>query len=182
MNCNFHLAILLFFFSSISVFSQDNAARIQTIKTMYSDIVELEKSIDTVKQCKTGKKTNYEGFGNSDSEKYPFEQTAMKCTFTNGYSTLTGNFSGYEWGAKTIFYYKNDALFFVFSDQGAESCIFEYRIYYDTAGKVIKMLEKSNDCGGEVPTKNVEVKDAVEQKRILENIAKDRTEILEMLK
>lgn len=175
------IAILFFCFISFFALSQGNTARIQEIKTMYTDIIQLEKSIDTSKQCKLGKKINYEGF-DSNSEKYPFEQSASKCTFTKGYSTLTGNFSGYEWGEKSVFYYKNDALFFVFAEVGSESCFSEYRIYYDIKGTAIKILEKSNDCNGEHPTKNVEVMDAAEKKRLTDKINKDHDDILEMLK
>lgn len=177
-----HSLIAILFFSFISFFalSQDNTARIQEIKTMYTEIIQLEKSIDSSKQCKTGKKINYEGFGDN-SEKYPFEQSASKCTLTKGYSTLTGNFSGYEWGDKTIFYYKNDLLFFVFAEAGAESCFSEYRIYYDSKGIPIKILEKSNDCNGEDMTKNVEVIETAEKKRLTDKINKDHADILEML-
>jgi hypothetical protein len=177
------LAILLFNFISLPCFSQNNDnERILSIKSMYKDVTLLEKSIDSAKQCKTGKKINYDSFGNSDSEKYPFEQLASKCSFKNGYTTLTGNFSGYEWGDKTIFYYNENDLFFVFTEGGAESCYSEYRIYYNTKGTPIKILEKSNDCNGEHPTNNVEIMDKNEQKRIIDKINKDHTDILEMLK
>lgn len=176
------IAIFLFNFIPFSSFSQNtDSDRILAIKTMYNQITLLEKSIDSAKQCKTEKKTLYESFGDN-TEKYPFEQSALKCVFTNGYNTLTGNFSGYEWGDKTIFYYKENDLFFAFTEGGAESCYSEYRVYYNTKGTPIKILEKSNGCSGELPTNNVEIIDTNERKRILDKINKDRADILEMLK
>lgn len=180
MNPTIRNLILLFLLISNSAFSQDNASRVQEIKTMYSELTELQKAIDH-KQCKKGKKTTYESF-DSNSEKYPFEQTAEKCTLTKSYSILTGNFSGYEWSDKTIFYYKNNELFFVYAEQAAESCYSEYSIYYNTKGGIIKVLEKSNDCNGELPTKNVELTDAAAQKHILDRVNEDLNEVMEMLK
>jgi hypothetical protein len=171
---------IFFFLNSHQGFSQDNAARIQEIKTMYSEIVELQKNTDQ-KQCKTGKKTTYESLESSTTG-FPFEQTAEKCTLKNNYSIIKGNFKGYEWGNDIFFYYKNNNLFFVYSEGGAESCYSEYRIYYDIKGNVIKILEKSNDCSGETPVKNTDITEPEEQKRILLRVNEDLAAATEMLK
>lgn len=174
-----YLTVFLLFLTH-SVLSQDNSKRVQEIKTMYSEINELEKTIDH-KQCKTGKKITHESL-TSDTSGYPFEQTAEKCLLKNNYSIIKGNFTGYEWAADIWFYYKNSELFFVYTERGAESCYSEYRIYYDTKGSFIKILEKSNNCSGDYAEKNVELTDAEDQKRILTRINEDHAELMEMLK
>jgi len=173
--------VLFFFIKAVNpVFAQDNNARITEIKKMFGEAIQLENSGDST-ACKTGAKTIYQGFDDS-SEKMPFKHSCKVCTYSGGYKIYTGDFNGYEWFSKSIFYFKDDRLFFVFSEGGAESCAWEYRIYYDQKGNVIKILEKSNDCTGEVPDKSQEIKDPTEKKRILDEANNDFNAILEMLK
>lgn len=172
--------VFIFINAVFPVFAQDNDARITEIRKMYAEAIQLENSGDST-ACKTGTKTIYQGFDES-SEKMPFKHSCNLCDYPGGYKIYTGDFNGYEWYNKTSYYYKDEKLFFIFSEGAAESCAWEYRIYYDQKGNAIKILEKSNDCTGEVPDKSQEIKDPTEKKRILDEANNDFNAILEMLK
>ena len=174
------IGLFFFMMAGISVFAQDHAARIAEIRKMYGKARQLENSGDST-ACKTGTKTIYQGFDDS-SEKMPFKQSCKECHYSGGYKIYAGEFSGYEWFSKSIFYFKDNKLFFLFSEGGAESCAWEYRIYYDKDGIAIKILEKSNDCTGEEPDQSKEINDPSERKRILDEANNDFNAILEMLK
>jgi len=146
---------------------------------MYGEAIKLESTEDS-SGCKTGTKTIYEGFDEA-SDKIPFKHSCKECRYSGGYKIVSGEFRGYEWFNKTIYYFKDDKLFFIFSDGGAESCAWEYRIYYDKDGNAIKILEKSNDCTGEEPDKSKDIIDSLEKKRIIDEVNNDYNAILEML-
>ena len=164
----------------ISCYSQDNSSRILDIKKMYGEVNKLSNA-NTSKQCKTGTNTSYEGF-DENSEQVPFEQTAELCHISKEYSTYRAKFCGYEWASETIFYLKNNKIFFVFQSTGAESCSDEYRAYYDINGKIIKILNKSNECNGDTPSISSEIKDKEEMKRIQIDINSDFSKVVEMIK
>jgi hypothetical protein len=162
------------------LYSQDNSGRILEIKKMYGDIIKLSAEI-TTKQCKSGKVINYESF-DENSEKMPFEQVAELCTISKDYTTYKSNFCGYEWRNETIYYLNDNKIFFVLIASNAEACSNEYRIYYDIAGNIIKILNKANDCDGEKPIKSSEVTDKTEIKNIVDRINADYKKLLELLK
>lgn len=175
------IAIVIFLFTiPLLSFSQDYSVRIQEIKKMYTDIIQLEK-IEGFDKCKTGDKITYEGFS-PESEQMPFKQISKKCDFSGHYTIYIGEFIGYEWDEKIIYYYENEKLFFVFIEQGAEACASEYRVYYDLNGNIIKVLQKSNDCDGEKPAISIEVKDKSEKENLLLQIDSNFLQILEMIK
>jgi hypothetical protein len=175
--------IIIFFllnFVSMSCYSQDNSNRILEIKKMYGDIININNS-NNAKQCKTHKIINYEGFDET-SEKMPFDQIAEHCKVSNEYNTYKAKFSGYEWNNETIFYLKDNKIFFVFISSSSEACSNEYRLYYDLTGKVIKILNKSNDCNGDKPIKSSEIIDKDQAKGIVEGINTDFNKALQILK
>ena len=147
---------------------------------MYAEAIQLENSGDST-TCKTGSKTIYQSFDDS-SDGIPFKHSCKECSYSGGYKIYTGDFNGYEWYNKAFYYFKDGKLFFIFSEGAAESCAWEYRIYYDQNGNTIKILEKSNDCTGEEPDKSTEISDPLEKKRILDEANNDFNAILEMLK
>ena len=162
-------------------FSQENTPRILEIKKMYGEIIKLSTS-NTSKQCKSGKRTDYEGL-NEESKKFPFPQTAELCRLSKDYSTYHAKFCGYEWHSDTTYYLKDNKIFFVFSSSNPESCKSEYRVYYDLNGKVIRILQKSDpDCDGSVASENsIEIKDKVEMKSIVNSINSDFSKLLKIL-
>lgn len=171
----FTLLITIIFNISYSI-AQDFSKRIQAIKKMYTEAVNLEKQ-DAVK-CKSSKKTVYD-----KPYTESFEHTAKKCEYTNGYTIITGKFPLHEAGENYTYYFKNNQLFFIFSFYGAECCIQEDRLYFDTTGNVIKILEKDNgcDCNAEL-SDNIEIKDKTHKKEIKDKALSRLKEIRIMLK
>ena len=169
------LLLLICVFTLISrIHSQTKEERVKEIKAMYADVMKLEKS-EGFKNC--NKKTEFETEQNTE-----FQQKAMKCNYSNNYSIAVGEFSGWEWDAKTIFYYKNKKLFFVFVKQNAEACATEFRVYYDNSETPIKYLEKTNDCSGDDPSKQTEVKDQSRKNEISKLLKDDLAKINRILK
>jgi len=171
------LLISIFLLINNSIFCQDKAARIAEIKKMYAEATELSLK---KKDCESGKKIEYEGFDEA-SEKMPFEQTAEKCKLANNYVSISASLQGYEWNINVTYYYKNEKLFFVFISNGAEACFVEYRVYFDENQKIIKLLEKSNDCDGGDLKKNNEITDAKEFDETMQLIEQNKIKIDEIL-
>ena len=175
MKLLFLLSIFIIYVNTI--LSQDKNARISEIKKMYSEATTLSLK---KKDCISGKKIEHEGFDEA-SEKFPFEQTAEKCKLGNNYVTIAASLNGYEWNSNISYYYKNDKLFFVLLSNGAEACIVEYRIYFDENQKIIKLLEKTNDCdGGELKSNN-EITDVKEFEETFQLIEQNKNKIDEIL-
>lgn len=175
MKLSFLISFFLFVINSI--FSQDKTARITEIKKMYAEVNELSLK---KKDCFSGKKTEYDSFDEA-SEKIPFDQTAEKCKLGNNYVTISASLNGYEWNSNVSYYYKNDKLFFVFISNGAEACMVEYRIYFDENQKIIKLLEKSNNCDGGDLKNNNEITDAKEFDETMQLIDQNKIKIDEIL-
>lgn len=141
----------------------------QTIDERIAEIKEMYKAVQNTKEkkeCKEAVKITMEGF-DDESEQFPFENTASECNYATGYTVKEINLYGYEWAETTKFYYKNGILFFAFSEGGAEACIYEYRVYYDNAGEVIRVLVAENECTGDAPgeSKDVTGQEAADQAR-----------------
>ncbi len=176
MNKNLIILILLFVVNI--VLSQQKDIRIKEIKKMYTETNSL---ISKKKECISGKIIEYEGF-DENSEKFPFDQIAESCKLENNYKTISASFNGYEWNCNMSYYLKNDTVFFVLMSTGAEGCISEYRIYFDSVGEIIQLLEKSNECDGNSPLTNKEIKDAKQIENIKTIIMHNRSKIDEILK
>jgi hypothetical protein len=168
-------SITFFFLANFicaTCYSQDVASRILEIKKMYAEVIKLSKP-NISKQCKKGKKTFYEGdfeIGTIEEGRSRVEQTAERCHISKEYTIYKAKFSGHEWYSDIIYYLKNNKIFFAYLSAGAESCIYEYRVYYDLNENIIKILKKSNDCDVYSPLKSSEIKDKAEIKRIYDNI------------
>jgi hypothetical protein len=175
MNVTFIIIVLLISFNTL--FSQEKTGQLEEIKKMYLEAIDLSKKN---KECFSGKKIEYEGF-DDNSEKFPFEQTVEKCKLQNNYVTITADLKGYEWSSKVNYYYKNNKLFFVLVSNGAEACIVEYRIYLDENEKIIKLIEKSNDCEGGELNNNSEITDASEIDETNQLIEQSKNKIDEIL-
>ena len=171
------LIIGIFFLESFAGFSQDKTARIAEIKKMYAEVNELSLK---KKDCISGKKTEFDSFDEA-GEKIPFDQNAEKCKLGNNYVTISASLNGYEWNSNVSYYYKNDKLFFVFISNGAEACMVEYRIYLDENQKIIKLLEKSNDCDGGDLKNNNEITDTKEFEETMQLIEQNKIKIDEIL-
>lgn len=121
--------------------------RIIQIKSWYKEMMSLKtKSNECVTDTIITMEKAFE-----EMDEIEFEQVGRACNLENGFSYLEGEFYGYEWATTTTFYYKNNQLFFAYSRGGAEACAFEYRLYYDMNGEVLRITEKTNDCDGEIP-------------------------------
>ena len=156
--------------------AQNTSIRIQEIKKMYAEAIDLEKQ-GSIK-CKSEKKTAYD-----KPYTEPFEHTVKKCEYNNGYTILKGNFPLHESGETYVYYFKNNQLFFVLCTNGAECCNQEDRLYFDAKGNIIKILERNNncDCNAELGS-NTDVTDKTYKKEIKDKAMSRLKEIRTMLK
>lgn len=151
--------------------------RISEIKTWYE---EAQKSLSsTSKVCKNNEE---KWMANLDKDNtMEFTNKAQECTLPNGIKVYTGEFNGYEWQQKFIYYFKNDKLFFVYYESAAESCYDENRIYYDENQKPIQFLFKTNDCDGNDATDNKKIEDEKQQNDLIKIVDKHIVEIKRIL-
>lgn len=149
--------------------------RIAEIKDLYASIQKADKS---KQKCSSWKSITKDGL--DMNMQFPFENTAEECTLPGGlrYQTLERN--GYEWSETSHFYYKDDALFFVFIDGGAEACGYQYRIYYDMEGEIIRVLSSENDCDGDDVGKPTEVVDEKKRKEILKTLLRCQKDFMDI--
>jgi len=153
--------------------------RILEIKDFYSKI---QASPNQNKNCINKSKTTYEGFGgDDDDEKYPFENKAKECQLEDGLMFQRVDLGGYEWGETCNFYYKDGKCFFVFISGGAEAYGYEYRVYYNREGDVIRVLLAENDFDGEEVSASIEVTDNKKKKEILDAVAYAEKEVKSIL-
>ncbi len=173
------ITILFLLFAGITqCLSQEKLLRIAEIKKWYAEIIQLNNTSKS-KQCKKGKMIEYSMA--NDSKKYPFEQTAEFCQISKEYSTYHAKFQGHEWSCETAFYLKDNTFFFVLMPCGAEGSADEYRIYYDDKGKIIKILNNTNEESGSENLKSVEITDKTEIKRITDDVNTDFKKVLKIL-
>jgi hypothetical protein len=144
---------------------QTDDQRIAEIKTLYAQIQNADKK---QQKCTRHSLTTYDGL--MESEQYPFENTVEECRLPKGlkYRTLTVN--GYESSITAHYYFQDGHLFFIFVDGGAEACAFQYRLYYDRKGALIRILSAENDCDGDAPGKQQEVKNPQKREEILSTL------------
>ncbi len=151
--------------------------RISDIKTWYD---EAQKSrATTSKHCKNNEE-NWKANLDKDTE-MEFINKVQECILPNGITVYSGEFNGYEWQQKFSYYFKNDALFFVYYQSAAESCYEENRIYYDQNKTPIQFLFKSNDCDGNEATDNKKIEHRKQQKDLIKIVDKQIVEIKRIL-
>ena len=147
--------------------------RIIEIKELYS---EIQRAPNKEHNCISASETR-----NDELREYSFENTAKECQLADEFMYQQVNLIGYEWGETTTFYYKEDQCFFVYLTGGAEACGYEYRVYYDRTGEVIRVLLAENCDGGDVGSSD-EVTDEKRKKEILSSIANSEKELRTILK
>ena len=177
----FYLVLFGLFYCFVPAAAQEKNPRILEIKTMYAEVNKLNAG-NAGKSCKNAKMTEYSGFS-PDSEQLPFEQTAKRCKLSNGYEYVEGKFRGYEWGEDYFFYRRNGSVFFVFIQSNVEACSDEIRVYFDTSGRIIRLLEKTNDCIGErEPFSSKEETSEEAKRQMLQKVSDSYEKALNMLK
>jgi hypothetical protein len=138
--------------------------RILEIKALYAKV---QGATDKNKNCMSDTKTSYGGMEGG----YPFENTAKECQLQDDLMYQEVYLNGHEWGESTHFYYNEGKRFFTYLTGGAEACGYDYRVYYDQKGEVIRVLVAENDCDGEEVPNSIEVTDEKRKKEILASIA-----------
>jgi hypothetical protein len=128
--------------------------RINDIRAWYSQIQNLG-----LKNCKQKTRVKYDSFS-PETEKMPFDQVASRCKLTDEFELIEGNLSGYEWSYTVHIYKKNQKVFFIFIEGGAEGWSYERRYYCDKDENVIRHLEREAEGGEEVrgPQKEMKIK------------------------
>ena len=114
---------------------------------------------------------------NDELRDYPFENTAKECQLADAFKYQQVNLNGWEWTETTTFYYKEDQCFFVYLKGDAEACGYEYRVYYNREGGVIRVLLAENDCDGEEVGSSIEVTDEKRKREILNSIDNSKKEL-----
>lgn len=150
--------------------------RIQEIKKLYASI---QRSPSVNSNCVSKAKTtmNYDVI----EEGIPFENTAKKCQLEDNLMYEQVRINGYEWSETCTFYSKNDQQFFAFLSGGAEACGYDYRVYYNRDGEVIRVLLAENDCDGQEVSEPFEVTEAKRKKEILDAIGSAEKELNSLL-
>ncbi|NVK66717.1 MAG: hypothetical protein HWE22_19145 [Flavobacteriales bacterium] len=156
--------------------SQTVGERIDEIKQLYAQI---QASPNQNKNCINKSKTviNYDIM----EEGFPMTNKAKSCQLEDDLKYEQIELNGYEWGETTSFYYHEGKRFFVYTSGGAEGCGYEYRIYYNTDGEIIRMLEARNDCDGKEVSASVEVQKEGQKEEILNTIEHAEKELKELL-
>ena len=140
--------------------------RINEIKELYAQI---QSSSNKTNNCKNKAKTtiNYDVV----EEGIPFENKAKECQLEDGLMYQQIVLNGYEWSETASFYYKDGQRFFTYVSGGAEAYGYDYRVYYDRNGEVIRVLLAENDYDGEEVSAPFEVTEAGRKKEILDAVA-----------
>lgn len=132
--------------------SQNVDARVQQIRKMYGEAnTQFEANRD---RCDIVSEPYVEdlGFG-----PYETTHTFRYCILEQGYTVLEAAYEYYEAEAKTVFYFKDGQLFFVYAYSAGEACEQEERFYFSSTEKPIRYLLRSNDCEGSELGNNKEV-------------------------
>ena len=139
--------------------------RIQEIKTLYKEFQGFEGE----RECKTATTTIYDGFYEDDQ--FPFENVAKECKTETDFLVKEVTLNGYAWAEHTSFFYKDDMLFFAFTEGGAEACAYEYRVYYSKENEVIRVLAAENDCEGNDIGSSEDVTEGKKRNEVLNSVA-----------
>lgn len=150
--------------------------RIREIKALYAKI---QASPNQNKDCTNKSKTtiNYDII----EEGFPMTNKAKSCNLEDGLNYKQVELNGYEWGETTSFYSRNGKRFFAFTQGGAEGCGYEYRVYYNESGEIIRMLCARNECDGQEVSASVEVTKKAEKEEILNTLANAEEELKTLL-
>lgn len=148
---SFYLAIPLFFIVIGNVNSQSTEDLVTNIRRQYNEVTAMENNSAA---CQKGSRTNLE-----NNIKFP--QSSKKCNYSSGYSIITSKFEGWEWGATAKYYFKNGSIFFAYVNYYNVCGQKDFRIYYNN-GRVIRALEKVDDCTDKPQNKNLTVTDRAE--------------------
>ncbi|MDG1332263.1 MAG: hypothetical protein P8P74_08025 [Crocinitomicaceae bacterium] len=150
--------------------------RIKEIKELYAQI---QSSPNQNKDCTSKAKTtiNYDVI----EEGIPFENTAKECILENDLKFQQVVLNGYEWSETVSFYFKDDQRFFSYVSGGAEAYGYDYRVYYDKDGEVIRVLLAENDYDGQEVSAPFEITEEGRKKEILNAVAYAKKELDKLL-
>lgn len=156
--------------------AQTVAERIAEIKALYAKI---QSSANQTNACTHKSKTviNYDII----EEGFPMTNKAKSCQLEEDLSYEQVELNGYEWGETTSFYYHEGKRFFVFTNGGAEGCGYEYRVYYNPDGEIIRMLMSQNECDGREVSAPFEVTKEDQKEEIIRSITYAEKELKELL-
>ena len=98
----------------------------------------------------------------------------------SGLSVITCNYSDWEWGQTISFFQKEGEVYFVFIVSNDVSGTTELRVYYDRAGRLIRLLEKSNHETGKM-SDNVKITDTGRKREVNEYVQEKLVEAKNML-
>lgn len=166
------LGLLLIFCSFISITNSNAQSvedRVKQIRSMYAAVNDLHKS-GAGYDCKKGSTRNR---AEVEYVNDVYTQRANRCYYPNGYSKLSLNFEGWEWRTDGEYYYKDGRLFFVYLVRNSACGTRTYRLYYNNAGRIIRVLQQFNDCSEEVQGKNLEVYNSAAIAEIAEGVNRD---------
>jgi hypothetical protein len=129
------VAILIGSFNANAQTSTTNKARIAEIKKWYAEIQTIG-----LKNCKTKKYVNTDGFTNE--QEYKFDQKIQVCQLNNLYQVTKCQFTGHEWAGDVIIYRKNNSVFFVLIKGASEGYLYERRYYCNQDEILIQQLDR----------------------------------------
>lgn len=112
--------------------------RIQQIKEWYEEATELEKNPVDVKRAK---------FDDRDQGGSAAQQ-CKQLKLRNGFEILISKEDGHEYETNAKYYYKDENLFFAYVSGSNVEGRYQLRFYFSENGKVIRILEKSEENDG----------------------------------
>lgn len=150
--------------------------RIVEIKSLYA---EIQGAKDKEKNCTSNsvKDMNYDVI----EDGIELTNKAKECRLNNDFMYQQVVMNGYEWSETCSFYYKEDKRFFAYLSGGAEGCGYDYRIYYDKDGEVIRVLLAENECDGQEVGNSKEITDEKRKGQIISSIANAEKEFKAIL-
>jgi hypothetical protein len=132
------LFLLISLISVCQLFAQSTEDRVSIIRMNFNIVNSMEVENQST-GCKSAERRTISNDGFGENISYP--QSSTQCKYPGGYKIITSKFEGWEWGATVKFYFKNDILFFVFSNYTNVMGLYELRTYYNN-GRVIRFLSK----------------------------------------
>lgn len=132
---------------------QSKEESIKLVRSMYAAVNQFHKA-GAGYDCKKGSIRT-----RSQSEIYKglYTQNANRCSYPNGYGKVSLNFEEWEWDLDAEYYYKNGKIFFIYMVESTVCGTRTYRMYYNQAGTLIRVLENIEDCTDEPQGKNNEM-------------------------
>lgn len=148
-----HLFIVMLLSSTLSLYAQTVEERVKVIRQMYAEVINLQKSSSS-SACKKGSLGNMSNINPDGRDRY---LRATQCFYSGGYSKVICKVVRWEYEINSEYFFKNGKLFFISSVADDVCGTTEYRFYFDTNGRAIRILEKPNDCNTEGVKENREV-------------------------